>query len=54
MSRIEQVYRALRFRFQAMNTSVEVQLCADREQAEHAASLVKTGLKRRSSASAAL
>lgn len=41
MSRTEQVYRALRFRFQAMNTSVEVQLCAEREQAEHAASLVK-------------
>lgn len=41
MSRVEQVSRPLRFRFEAMNTNVELQLCADKEQAEHAASLVK-------------
>ncbi|KAA8784762.1 thiamine biosynthesis lipoprotein [Paenibacillus sp. 4624] len=41
MSRTEQAVRPLRFYFHAMNTKVEVQLLADREQAEHAASLVK-------------
>ncbi|WFR64819.1 FAD:protein FMN transferase [Paenibacillus amylolyticus] len=41
MSRTEQVARPLRFQFRAMNTDVEVQLSAGREQAEHAATLVK-------------
>ncbi|WJM07292.1 FAD:protein FMN transferase [Paenibacillus sp. PK1-4R] len=41
MSRTEQVARPLRFQFRAMNTDVEVQLSAGREEAEHAATLVK-------------
>lgn len=41
MSRTEQAVSPLRFYFYAMNTEVEVQLLADREQAEHAACLVK-------------
>ncbi|MFJ2047441.1 FAD:protein FMN transferase [Paenibacillus taichungensis] len=41
MSRTEQVSRLLKFRFRAMNTDVEVQLAAGREEAEHAAALVK-------------
>ncbi|WP_339305482.1 FAD:protein FMN transferase [Paenibacillus sp. FSL L8-0435] len=41
MSRTEQVTRPLRFQFHAMNTDVEVQLSAEREEAEHAATVVK-------------
>ncbi|MEO2211121.1 FAD:protein FMN transferase [Paenibacillus amylolyticus] len=41
MSRTEQVARPLRFQFRVMNTDVEVQLSAGREEAEHAATLVK-------------
>lgn len=41
MSRTEQVARPLRFQFRAMNTDVEVQLSAGREEAEHAATVVK-------------
>ncbi|WP_336765418.1 FAD:protein FMN transferase [Paenibacillus sp. USHLN196] len=41
MSRTEQVARPLKFQFRAMNTDVEVQLSAGREEAEHAATLVK-------------
>lgn len=41
MSRTAQAACPLRFQFYAMNTDVEVQLTADREQAEHAASLVQ-------------
>lgn len=42
MSRTEQVSRAVHFEFRAMNTNIDVQLFADREQAEHAATLVKS------------
>ncbi|MGQ8874874.1 FAD:protein FMN transferase [Paenibacillus sp. TSA_86.1] len=41
MNSTEQALRPLQFCFYAMNTKVEVQLSAGREQAEHAASLVK-------------
>lgn len=42
MSRAEETTRPIRFRFRAMNTDVEVQLVtAGREEAEHAAALVK-------------
>ena len=55
MSRAYETARPFKFKFRAMNTDVEVQLVtAGREEAEHAAALVKTGLKHKSSASVGL